>query len=337
MIYPEFLSVGDTIGVCAPSDGVTEVGKLKRLDFAHGNFRKIGFKIKETESVRKSVKGKSTTSEVQAKELESLYLDKNVKAIICAAGGDFLLEMLSFVDFDIIKNNVKWLQGYSDPTGLLFLITTNFDIATIYGNNFTAFGMRPWHKSLKDNVEILQGNIIEQRSFERFESGHVTYIKGDEAYLLDSEVKWDILDNRESVELKGRIIGGCIDILTEIFGTRFDKTKDFIEKYKNDGIIWYFDNCELTSEGLIRTLWKFKDSGWFKHCKGIIFGRSALEASYYDISFREAISYALKEIDVPIIVDADIGHVSPRFTIINGALVNIKCSNHKGEVKFILN
>ena len=42
--------------------------------------------------------------------------DKEVSAIICVGGGDFLLEMLSFVDFDKIKNNVKWLQGYSDPT-----------------------------------------------------------------------------------------------------------------------------------------------------------------------------------------------------------------------------
>ena len=38
----------------------------------------------------------------------------------------------------------------------------------------------------------------------------------------------------------------------------FDKTKDFINMYKDDGIIWYFDNCEFSSEQLIRTLWKLK-------------------------------------------------------------------------------
>ena len=61
---------------------------------------------------------------------------------------------------DIIRKNPKWLQGYSDPTGLLFTITTNLDIATIYGSNFCVFGMKNWHKSCLDNLEILKGNII---------------------------------------------------------------------------------------------------------------------------------------------------------------------------------
>ena len=29
------------------------------------------------------------------------------------------------------------------------------------------------------------------------------------------------------------MIGGCIDILRDLFGTRFDHTKEFINKYKN--------------------------------------------------------------------------------------------------------
>ncbi|HIS38285.1 MAG TPA: hypothetical protein IAB45_02115 [Candidatus Onthousia faecavium] len=56
------------------------------------------------------------------------------------------------------------------------------------------------------------------------------------------------------------MIGGCLDIITDLFGTRFDKTEAFLEKYKEDGIIWYFDICELSSESIIRILWKLKDN-----------------------------------------------------------------------------
>lgn len=77
--------------------------------------------------------------------------------------------MLSELDFNVIKDNPKWLQGYSDPTGLLFTITTNLDIATVYSDNFKTFGMEPWHKSLDNNLEILKGNIIEQTSFSKYE------------------------------------------------------------------------------------------------------------------------------------------------------------------------
>ena len=244
--------------------------------------------------------------------------------------------MLSKFDFNVVKNNPKWLQGYSDPTGLLFTITTNLDIATIYSDNFKSFGMNPLYKSLINNIEILKGNLLIQDSFEKYEKEEIKYVRGDEPYNLTENVYWQNLTGESKVKVKGRMIGGCIDILNDLFGTRFDHTKEFIEKYKDDGIIWYFDNCEFSSEQLIRTLWKFKDSGWFKYTNGIIFGRSMTESSYYDISFKEALIHSLEELNVPIIINADMGHVSPRMTIINGAVATITSENGKGSIQFEL-
>ncbi len=333
MIYPQFLKSNDYIGVTAPSDGI--VGKIDtyRLDNAIKKFNKMNYKIKETKNVRKSIQGKSASSREQARELESLYEDEQIKCIICASGGDFLLEMLSEVNFDIIKNNPKWLQGYSDPTGLLYTITTNLDIATIYADNFKSFGMEKWHKSLENNIKILEGNLIKQDSFRKYESSRKEKIIGNEGYYLDKNVKWENL-NCDDIRIKGRIIGGCLDILAELFGTRFDKTKEYINKYKNDGIVWYFENCEMSSENVIRTLWKFKDNGWFNYTSGIIFGRSAIERSYYELSFKDAVSRMLLDLNIPIIINADIGHVSPRMTIINGALCDIVSKDGKGQIIF---
>lgn len=335
MIYPEFLKENDTIGVTAPSDGITDEVKLKRLDNAIKNFDSRGFIIKETPNVRCSVKGRSSSSKERASELENLYKDDNIKTIITSGGGDFLLEMLSELDFNVIKDNPKWLQGYSDPTGLLFTITTNLDIATVYSDNFKTFGMEPWHKSLENNLEILKGNIVEQTSFSKYEEDK-KLITGLEPFNLTKKVYWKNLNNEDAINIKGRIIGGCLDLITELFGTRFDKTKDFLEKYKDDGIIWYFDVCELSSESLIRTLWKLKDNGYFKYTKGIIFGRSFIYNSYYDISYEETIYESLKNLNIPVIINADIGHVSPRMTIINGAIATITSSKGKGKIKFTL-
>ena len=335
MIYPEFLKEHDTIGVTAPSDGITDEVKLKRLDNAIKNFEDRSFIIKETPNVRCSVKGRSSSSKERAEELERLYKDDNVKTIITSGGGDFLLEMLSELDFNVIKDNPKWLQGYSDPTGLLFTITTNLDIATVYSDNFKTFGMEPWHKSLENNLEILKGNIIEQTSFSKYEEDK-KLITGLEPFNLTKKVYWKNLNNKDNLNIKGRIIGGCLDLITELFGTRFDKTKDFLEKYKDDGIIWYFDVCDLSSESLIRTLWKLKDNGYFKYAKGILFSRVYACNSYYDISYEEAIYESLKDLNIPIIINTDIGHVSPRMTIINGAIATITSSKGKAKIKFTL-
>ena len=78
MIYPEFLKEKDTIGVTAPSDGITDEVKLKRLDNAIKSFEERSFNIKETPNVRCSVKGRSASSKERAYELESLYKDNSV-------------------------------------------------------------------------------------------------------------------------------------------------------------------------------------------------------------------------------------------------------------------
>lgn len=335
MLYPTFLNKKDTIGVTAPSDGISGHDKisLARLQYAKQNLTEKGFSVIETSNVRRSIKGRSGTGSERARELESLFLREDVKAIICAAGGDFLLEMLPEIDFQILKDHPKWVQGYSDPTALLFYMTTALDIATIYGPNIKTFGMQPWHASLSNNLKILTGHLMVQKSFSQYEKKWIPYQIGNEGFHLDTPVYWEIL-NDNSCFMEGRMIGGCIDVLSEIFGTPYDKTLSFIEKYEQDGIIWYFDNAELSSEGLIRTLWKFKEAGWFQYTKGILFGRSMIEKSYYDISYQEAILESLKALEVPIVIHVDIGHVAPQMTIINGAIATVKCQEGKGSLIF---
>lgn len=335
MIYPLPIKQGDTIGITAPSDGITETLEINRLDNAIRNFKLIGYNIKETTNVRMSHIGRSSSAKQRAIQFENLLQDESVSFIITATGGDFLLEMLSQIDVEVIKNNPKWIQGYSDPTSLLFYITTKLDIATIYANNFKTFGMEKWHKSLEDNLKILNGNNIEQKSFDKYEQKELEKVIGNEGYNLDSDVYWKIISKENSIDITGRLIGGCLDCLSDcIFGTKFDNTVNFIEKYKADGIIWYFDNCELTSEQLVRAMWKFKNAGWFKYAKCIVFGRPLFEKSCYNVSYEQAIQTSLKELNIPIIINADVGHVSPRMTFINGGIAQLHCKDGKAKINF---
>lgn len=336
MIYPKFIKEQGTIGVTAPSRGITNELDLKRLESAIKNLNEKGFNVIETENVRTDILGRSSSKEERAKQLESLFLDKKVDAIISASGGDFLMEMIPYLNYEVIKNNPKWFQGYSDPTWLTYTITTNLDIATIYSNNFKSFGMNPWHKSLEINLEMLKGDLINQKSFEKYELYKKNQETGLEDYNLTEKVKWKIITGEKEVAIKGRMIGGCLDVINEIYGTNYDKTQEFLEKYQNDGIIWYLENYSLTSEDLTRVLWKLNDKGYFKYTKGIIFGRSLNYQSFYNLSFEETIKSSLKDLKVPIITEADFGHLSPRMTIINGAIAEIRVKNDQGEISFIL-
>lgn len=332
MIYPNFLEQGCTIGVTAPSDGNRKETDFIRLDNGKEQLKKEGFSVIETPNVRTSYKGRSSDGRTRANEFMGLINDKQIKWIISAKGGDFLMEMLPFVDFNQIKSNPKWIQGYSDNTGITFTITTNCDIATAYGCNFNDFGMETWHKTLRDNIEILKGNDVIQTSFDLYEDGFYDRVTGLEGYVLEKPVQWRNITTNDEINMSGRLLGGCLDVLLNLVGTRFDNTVNFINQYKEDGILWYLESFSLNSESISRGLWQLKEAGWFQYVKGFIFGRPAFFDQDYYIPYDEAVLSILDELNVPIILDADIGHKAPQMTMINGSIATVRSYNGKGSI-----
>lgn len=339
MVYPKNLEKGYKIGVTATSAGFDSEVDLIRLDHGIKQFNELGYPVVETDNVRKSFKGRSSDGPTRAKELMQLFQNPQIRAIVAASGGDYLVEMLSHINFEVLKENPTWLQGYSDTTGILFTITTNLDIATLYANNFGSFGMGKWHSSLIDNLKILEGEDVRQNSFEKYQNGFKERITGYEEFVLEDEVCWNNLypkgwDRDKDLAINGRAIGGCLDVLLNLVGTRFDKTKEFIKKYHKDKIVWFLESFDLGSEALVRGLWQLKEAGWFEHAAGFIFGRPAMYRTDTDTTYEEAVLSVLGEFELPIILDADIGHKPPQFTMINGAVTQIRSFQGRGSILF---
>ena len=326
MIYPSFLGKNGTIGISAPSAGVGR--KLEDFDRSLATLRRKGYRIVETASVRiNDMRGGS--AEERAEELVSLFKNDDVDFVMAAAGGDFLFEILPYTDFRTMKKHPKWLMGASDPTGILFPYTTKYDVATIYGCNAGSYDVSPLPKFLKDNLKIISGDLPVQTSYKKYMKtpGFLA-----EKIEYDTLVKWQ--GTVDSLHTQGRCIGGCIDVLKDLIGTRFDGAKDFVRRYKDDGIIWYFDNFSMGAEIFYRTLLQMRYAGWFSHTKAVLVGRVLFESSDTGMTYGEAISLALP--DIPVLYQADIGHTIPSMTMINGAILNIDYENHKSALTFSL-
>ncbi len=331
MIFPKFLKEGDKIGVTALSNGCSKDVDITRFNNGKNKLESKGFPVVFTDNVfTADDKGRSSDGKTRAKEFESLIKDEKVKAIISAKGGDYLCEMLEYVDFEAVKKNPKWIQGFSDNTGVLFPLTTKYDIATIYGNNFGDFGMEPWQECVESSLDMLCGKKQRQDSFIYHESEFHDHISGLEGYFPDEKVCWKNARGEEKIEVKGRIIGGCLDVLLNLIGTKYEDALGFCERYKNDGIIWYLESFALGSEALMMGLWQLKTIGWFKYAKAIVFGRPMFYESFSETSYHEAVMTRLADLDIAIILDADIGHKGPQFSIVNGAMATIGSAGGKG-------
>ena len=324
MKYPSFLKDNDLIGITAPSAGVGS--KIDDYEKSIDNIKLHNFNVIETKSVRNDSEVSTTPAE-RIKELNELLENYDVKLIMSAAGGDFLYEIMPYIDYNKIKNNPKWIMGASDPTNLLYTITTNLDIATLYGHNAGSFDSKDLDKYQEVALSYLKGNILDQESYLKYESNRDNRVNNN--YALDKKVKWELLN--DEFDITGRLIGGCIDCLRYLPGTKYDKTKEFIEKYKKDGIIWYFDIFSMTTEDFYLTLLQLKDSGWFNYIKGVIVGRVIFPNSYTSMTYQDALKTVFG--NIPLVFNADIGHVPPKMTLINGCIATIKASNDKVIIK----
>ena len=336
MIYPKFLKPGDTIGVPAPSDGAYDNLHANKYKSSKSKLEKMGYNIVLSKNIFNSNMARSADAKERAEEINSMFQDKNIDFIICTAGGEFLVEILPYINFEQIAKNPKYILGFSDPTGLMFPITTKYDISTIYGCNFGEYGMEEYSRNVTDSLEIISGNMIKQESFEMYENERSEKITGLEGYNFTDKVEWKNLSNKPE-HFKGRIIGGCLDLISELAGTKYDGTNVFLEKYKNDGIIWYFDNCDLSKEEMIRTFWKLDQMDYFKYVKGIIIGRCGNDNSYLGYTIENTIKDSvISKLNVPIVYDADISHKGPSLTIINGAIAEVESKDGKGFIRFEL-
>lgn len=338
MKYAKFLnSDNNKIELIAPSFGCTLEPYKSRLDKAIYNFKNLGFEIIEGSNIYINEIGyRSNTSYKCACEFLNAYTSHS-RFILSVGGGNLQNEILDSIDFNYISTlKPKWFMGYSDNTNFTFILTTLCDVATIYGPCAPEFGQENLEQPLLETIKLMKGEKLKFNGYPKFE---LESFKAEEnpfvGYNLDSDKK--LVLNAKEIKITGRLIGGCIDCLTYLIGTIYDKVDDFINKYKNDGIIWFLEACDLEAWNLKLALLQMKRAGWFKYVKGFIFGRPMkIGTEFCSLTMEDAVFDVLKDFNVPIILNADFGHLKPQIPIICGSIANIKAKDHDLEIEYIL-
>ena len=115
MLYGKKLKIGDTIGLIGPSGTVRKEGAVDR---AIAYMQEMGFKVKVGESAHAKYGYLSGTDEVRARDINAMFADPTVDAIVCTRGGYGTMRMLDLLDYDTIRANPKVFVGFSDITAL---------------------------------------------------------------------------------------------------------------------------------------------------------------------------------------------------------------------------
>ena len=336
MRYPKFLKDGGRIGFIAPSFGCTIEPYASCFNEALRRLQQRGYKTVEGPNCRKDDgAGKSTDPKSCAAEINEFFEKPYSDVLISCGGGETMCEDLSYVDFaGIAEAAPKWFMGYSDNTNLTFTLPTICDTAAIYGPCAATFGQRPWHPAVEDALAAIRGEKLTLSNYDKWEKDQLKaddnpFVPYNVTEPFDMKIEGSA-KGQNKAEFSGRLIGGCLDVLTCLCGTRFDHVKEFVVRYAGDGIVWFLESCELRPAGIRRALWQLENAGWFENVKGFLIGRPYCgPCDDFGLTEITAVTGILEKYDVPILMNLDIGHLPPMMPIISGSFGEIRAEGNK--------
>ena len=253
IIKPQKLQKGDTVGIVSPSGFIDP--ELKRQFNKGVKFiENLGLKVKIGKNVFNRHYYSAGTAQERADDIHSMFLDKEVKAIIQSQGGETANEVLDLLDWKLIEKNPKLFCGMSDGTTLLLSIYAKTGMVTLHG------------------PDVLWGygrgcSEYEKKSLEKvLFTGEVGSIKPNPDHKvsdksLNSSLKWK---SWRSGSAHGKLIGGNLSLISSLHGTQYEP--DY-----QDSIL-FIEAVHKDVESLTRSFTYLKHAGIFENVKGVILG-----------------------------------------------------------------
>jgi muramoyltetrapeptide carboxypeptidase len=298
-IFPKSIQKGDTVGIISPSAATAD-----RMEFTYAKeaMEGLGFKVKLGENLKNRFGHLAGTDQERANDLNGMFADQEVKAIICIRGGSGASRILPLIDYEGIKANPKPILGYSDITALHCAIFTQTGLITFHGQN----GTGSW-------------NSFNVKQFEQvfFGKGPVTFknevTKGD-----DLVAKGNRIQTLKKGTAEGRILGGNLTVLTALSGTPY--YPDF-----QDAILFIEDIGEDPYR-IDRMMSTLQLNGTLGKIKGFIFGQCSdckPGGGYGSLSVDQIMDQYILPLNIPAYTGAMIGHIPRQFIIPVGAKVKM--------------
>ena len=301
MIKPERLRVGDTIGIIAPSRPITHI--KKELDASIKLLEAKGFEIKLGKNLDKKLYYSAGSAKERASDLNAMFKDKSVKAIICATGGITSNQILDLVDYESIKKNPKIFLGYSDITTLLSAIYKKTGLIVFHGTDLC--DLHTLNAGASDFlIEMLTGE--------------------KDQYALPTEI--NVIKKGKA---RGRLTGGNLVLNNALLGTKYSPS------FNN--AIWFWEEAGECPAALDHALHQFKLSGNLDKISAMIIGylSDCVDKKYKEDNrpIEEIVLELTKGYNFPIIEVPYFGHdTSDFYTLPIGAVAEIDTTRKEFKI-----
>jgi muramoyltetrapeptide carboxypeptidase LdcA involved in peptidoglycan recycling len=328
MIRPRCLHPGDTLATVSLSMG-TAAELPHRYAAGKRQFEET-FQVQLVEAPN-SHRGSDylyRNPEARADDLRWALTNQAIAGILTNIGGDESVRILPFLDDGVFSDNPKVFLGMSDST-IQHAAYLNAGVVSFYGPSVLT--------GLAENGGIHPYTVeaVRKALFTPEPMGALSPAPEWTEHFLDwndpanQDVQRVYAPNpgwhwlQEGRQAEGRLVGGCIEVLEMLKGTRWWPSAKVWE-----GAILYFETSDAAPELWLVEEWlrNYATQGILQEAVGMLWGRPMRFSLEKKLSLFAGIRKVLAEVDrqdMPVVADLDFGHTSPMGVIPNGCLARI--------------
>lgn len=281
------------IGIVAPSSPTKE----RRIEKGVKKLNSFGHEVFLGKSVNQSYLGYlSGPDSLRSEDINEMYANDNIDMIICQNGGYGTPRIIDKLNYDLINNNPKILSGFSDITLLLNMV-------------YMKTGQKTFHGPMLTVDFATERQSVHVDSF-------FDMLKNKEVVInQNNEYEIDVINEGVS---EGVLVGGNLSLLSVFVGMEIDN-------YFTDKILLIEDVGEPNYR-LDRMMQTLRLSGALDSLKGVIIGGISGETTPQEGSL-DLFKNIFEDYKYPIIFNAPIGHVTPRYTVPIGGRIKLDANN----------
>jgi muramoyltetrapeptide carboxypeptidase len=290
------LKPGDVIGLISPS-GATYEGDDRAL--VDETVRALGFVPRHGAHTMDRYGYLAGRDEDRAADVNALFADPEVKALLAIRGGWGAARMLAHLDYDAIAATPKPVIGFSDVTGLHLALQARAGLVTFHGTN-AASGWGP------TSVASFNSLLVNA------EAPVWTNPVATEDRLVQR--RWRTVTINEGIA-RGRLVGGNLTVLSALVGT----------PYMPDtrGAILLLEDINEAEYRIDRMLTHLRLAGILDGLAGFVFGQCTdctdSGGGYGNFLLSELLQQHIEPLGIPAFHGAYFGHIANQPFIPMGA------------------
>lgn len=317
ILKPNALKESDIIGVVAPAHPFPSTNQPEYIQSylkGKAELEKIGFKVKESRNLKAVEWWRAGSPEQRAEDINEMYKDPEVNAVIAHDGGNDCISLLEFLDYDLMASNPKPFIGFSNITNIHSALYSKTGLAGFHMGLLT-YELGTYWQSSEENIKGRGSELFKNILTSKSPLGEIEPLS-----------RWD---NWRDGKASGKLFGGNLSMLDSLIGTPYFPK---VDELNGSIIFWELDG--LPSYRIERALMHLKYYGLFEVISGMIIGKlvdmkNTAHAEQIEPTTKELVLSVLQNYSFPILAEVDFGHKMIQIPMVLGLEVRMSATEKR--------